>query len=76
MKPLVEQAKNEYAGKITFEVYDLGNQDQDSVNVVDQYGVGPIPTLIFIDKDGLIANKVVGEVPKDVIDKNVKNIIE
>jgi thiol:disulfide interchange protein len=55
-------------------MYDV--DDQANVSIANQYEVSSIPTLIFIGKDGSIANKIIGEVQKEVIEQNVNNVIK
>jgi thioredoxin 1 len=59
--PIVEEMSQEYDGKAL-----IGEVDVDSnPNVAMQFGIRNIPTVLFI-KDGKIADKQVGAVPKHV----------
>ena len=70
----MEQVKKEYAGKISFETYDLDNPDH--VNVANQFGIRSIPTLIFVNKDGATVNTLIGSQPKELIVENVENTLK
>lgn len=70
----MEQVQKEYEGKVTFEVYDLENQEH--VKVADKYGIRAIPTLIFLDKNGATSNTLIGFQPKEVITQSVENILK
>jgi thioredoxin 1 len=57
--PLVEEISNEYEGKAI-----VGKVDVDSnQEIAAKYGIRNIPTILFF-KDGEVADKVVGAVPK------------
>ncbi|MFC7391521.1 thiol-disulfide oxidoreductase ResA [Scopulibacillus cellulosilyticus] len=45
---------------ITFPIVMDKNRD-----VTDAYGIGPIPTTFFINKDGMVEEKVVGSMPSE-----------
>ncbi len=60
--PLVEEIAKEYEGKAV-----VGKVDVDSnPGVASQFGIRNIPTLLFF-KNGEIADKQVGAVPKQVL---------
>jgi len=70
----VEQVKKEYAGKITFETYDLDNPEH--VKVADKFGIRSIPTLIFINKDGATVSTLIGSQPKKLIVEHVEKTLK
>ena len=55
LKPVLEQLKTEYAGKVTFVEYDVDN----SPNEAMQYSVTSIP-LVIIEKDGALIERFQG----------------
>ena len=60
--PLVEELANEYEGKAV-----IGKVDVDSnPGIASKFGIRNIPTILFI-KNGEIADKQVGAVPKNVL---------
>ena len=68
--PAVEQLAKEYKGKLK-----VGKMDVDAhQNVPSKYDIMSIPTLILF-KNGQIADRVVGSVPKSKLDEMVKKAI-
>jgi len=57
--PIVEELSQEYAGKILVTKCDVDSNP----GVASKYGIRNIPTVLFF-KDGKIADKQVGAVPK------------
>ena len=57
--PIVEEISNEFAGKALFAKCDVDSNP----GVAAKYGIRNIPTILFF-KDGEIADKQVGAVPK------------
>jgi thioredoxin 1 len=58
--PIIEEISNEYSGKVLVVKCDVDN----SPGVAVKYGIRNIPTILFF-KDGKIADKQVGAVPKN-----------
>lgn len=58
--PIVEELSQEYAGKIVVAKCDVDS----SPGVASRFGIRNIPTVLFF-KDGKIADKQVGAVPKN-----------
>jgi thioredoxin 1 len=68
--PAVEQLAKEYKGKVK-----VGKLDVDAhQNVPEKYGIMSIPTLILF-KNGQIADRLVGSVPKSKLDEMVKKAL-
>jgi thioredoxin 1 len=57
--PIVEELSHEYSGKVLVVKCDVDT----SPGVASKYGIRNIPTVLFF-KDGKIADKQVGAVPK------------
>jgi len=57
--PMMEELSNEYSGKALVVKCDVDN----SPNVASKYSIRNIPTVLFF-KDGKVADKQVGAVPK------------
>lgn len=57
--PIMEELTKEYEGKAVITKCDVDNNPQ----VASKYGIRNIPTVLFF-KDGKIADKQVGAVPK------------
>ena len=65
LSPIVDEIAEEYAGKITVAKCNV----DDAEDVAAQFGIRSIPTLLFF-KDGVLADKTVGAVPKaEIMDK-------
>lgn len=62
VKPIIEELAKEYEGKAVIGKLDVDNNP----GVTAQYGVRNIPTILFF-KNGEVADKQVGAVPKSVI---------
>lgn len=44
--------------------------------MADKYGITSIPTLIFMDENGTVVNKLVGVVDRKTIDQNADSIVK
>jgi thioredoxin 1 len=62
--PIIEEISGEYAGRIVVAKCDVDNNPA----IANRYNIRSIPTILFF-KDGKVADKQVGAVPK-------KNILE
>ncbi len=60
--PIIEEISHEYAGKAVVLKCDVDS----SPGVAAKYGIRNIPTILFF-KDGKIADKQVGAVPKNAV---------
>ena len=60
MLPIVEEISEEFAGKITVAKVDVDG----SPSTAAKFGIRNIPTILFF-KDGKVADKQVGAVPKN-----------
>jgi len=69
--PMVKKISNEYEGKI--KVGELNVDENPSI--AGKYGIMGIPTLLFF-KNGSLVEKIVGVVPKRVIEEKVKIILD
>ena len=68
--PAVEQLAKEYKGKVK-----VGKLDIDAhQNVPEKYGIMSIPTLILF-KNGQVADRIVGSVPKSKLDEMVQEAL-
>jgi thioredoxin 1 len=68
--PIVEEIATEYEGRVV-----VGKIDVDeNPGVTSRYGIRNIPTVLFI-KDGEIADKQVGAVPKSVLVNKVNSLL-
>jgi thioredoxin len=60
ISPIIEEISDEYSGKVLVVKCDVDS----SPGVSSKYGIRNIPTVLFF-KDGKIADKQVGAVPKN-----------
>ncbi len=65
--PTVEELAKEYKGKVVFGKLNVDENPKTSM----QFGVTSIPTLILF-KNGEIADKIIGAVPKDYLESKIK----
>ena len=67
MKPVLEELRTEYAGKLRVEAVDVFQNPK----VGNEYGIRLIPTQIFFDKDGKEVFRHTGFFPKDQIERKL-----
>jgi thioredoxin 1 len=68
--PLIEEMHNEYGDKAV-----IGKVDVDSNNeIAMKYGIRNIPTVLFL-KNGEVADKVVGAVPKSTLTAKLDSLL-
>ena len=65
--PVVEQLAGEYEGKAIIAKMDVDQNSQ----VPSQFGIRSIPTLMVF-KNGQMVDKVIGAVPKSVLEQKLK----
>ena len=70
LMPLIEELAGEYEGKVKIVKIDVDA----SQDLAQKYSVMSIPTLAFI-KDGEIADRVTGAIPKDAIAEKLDALI-
>jgi len=68
--PIIEQIGEEYEGKVKVGKVDVDNNPQTAM----KFGIRNIPTILFF-KNGEIADKQVGAVPKQAIANKVEALI-
>lgn len=68
--PIVEEMSHDYAGKA---VIGKVNVDENP-DISAKYGIRNIPTIIFV-KDGLVVDKSVGAVPKNVLTEKMEALL-
>jgi len=65
--PTIEELAKEYKGKVTFAKLNVDENPKTAM----QFGVTSIPTLILF-KNGEIADKIIGAVPKEYLESKIK----
>lgn len=68
--PILEEISQLYSGKVEVAKCDVDNSPQ----VTARYGIRNIPTVLFF-KDGKVADKQVGAVPKDNFIKKLSALL-
>jgi thioredoxin 1 len=69
--PAVEEISKEFAGKAVVAKCDVDN----SIGVAAKFGIRNIPTVLFF-KDGKVADKQVGAVPKSHFVNKLNNLLQ
>ena len=70
VSPIIDELATEYEGKVT-----IGKMDVDNNNdVVAQFGIRNIPTVLFF-KDGKLVDKQVGAAQKSAIVANIDALL-
>ena len=70
MLPIVEEISEEFAGKITVAKVDVDG----SPSTAAKFGIRNIPTILFL-KDGKVADKQVGAVPKNSLVEKINKLL-
>ena len=68
--PVIKEVAEDYLGKVKVGKLNVDNDNQ----VASQYGVRSIPALLIF-KDGIVANQIVGAVPKARIAEILDSVI-
>lgn len=61
MKPVVDGLQSEYQGKVEFKLYDV-EKDKEGAALADSLGAQFVPTFVFVNADGSVAQTIVGEI--------------
>ena len=69
--PVVEELAEEYDGKFTFAKLDVDSKPQTAMS----FGIRSIPALLLF-KDGVVAEQVVGAVPKAILKRKIDKVLE
>ncbi|MEM2083885.1 MAG: thioredoxin [Nitrososphaerota archaeon] len=67
--PIIEELAKEYAGKIVFGKINVDENQE----IAAKFFIMSIPTLIFF-KNGKEVNRIIGLVPKEIINKEIEKI--
>ena len=70
ISPVIEQLASDYAGKVVFGKL---NVDENPA-VAAEYGIMSIPTLLFA-RNGEVVDRLIGAVPRQVIEAKLKQIL-
>ena len=70
LSPVIAELADEYTGKVNIGKINVDENDE----VVGQYGIRNIPTVLFF-KNGVLVDKHVGAAQKSVIDDRIKALL-
>jgi thioredoxin 1 len=70
MGPIVEELANQYAGKARVAKLNVDQHQQ----VAGRLGIQSIPALLIF-KNGQLAKRIVGAVPKDMLEQAVQEVL-
>jgi len=73
LKPALEKAKAEYGDKVNF--LQVNVDDPNSDEIVEKYGVSPIPTLVFLKPDGEVATFAIGYSGEQSVNRGIAKIL-
>lgn len=73
LSKVIEKAKTSYGEKVEF--LSINVDDPDNDKIVDQYGVSPIPTVVFINPDGEVVSYAIGFSGEKIISSGIEKIL-
>jgi len=73
MKPLVERLEKTYSGKVEIRKLNV-EQDQAAIELAQKMNVQYVPTFVFVNADGIVANSVVGEMTEDALTSALQSL--
>lgn len=74
MAPTVEALKKDWGDKIVFVKFDVTQKEYRDFAVKEK--IRGTPTLHFIGSDGELKKELLGALPKDIIEKELKNLVK
>ena len=69
--PTIQELADQYEGQA---IIGKGNIEEDADDLVSEFGIRNIPTILFI-KGGEVVDKVVGAAPKSTLEEKLKAIL-
>ena len=69
--PFIQELADQYEGKVNVGKVNI---EEDADDLVAQFGIRNIPTIIFM-KNGEIVDKIVGAAPKNTIEEKIKALL-
>ncbi|HEY9789635.1 MAG TPA: thioredoxin domain-containing protein [Candidatus Obscuribacterales bacterium] len=73
LKPVLAKVKQEYGDQV--DVQSINVDDKNNAELVDQYDVSPIPTVIFMNPDGQVVGYSVGYAGEKSVEKEIQKIL-
>ena len=75
MKKLLNEIEPAYQNKINFVSINALDKDKKVKNYINKFGVTLVPTLVFIDDNGNLINKIEGYIPKEELISEIEEAI-
>lgn len=73
LTPLLEKAKAQYGDKVKFMKVDV--DDPNNEQIVEQYEVSPIPTVVFLNPEGEVITYSIGFAGEQAVSDGIKKIL-
>jgi len=70
ISPVIEELSSDYAGKVVFGKLNV----DENPTIASEYGIMSIPTLLFARK-GEVVDRLIGAVPRQIIEAKIKQIL-
>lgn len=65
MKGVISEVEKEYNSKINFVSINALDKNRKIKDYIKKYGVVLVPTMVFVDQNGNMTNKIEGYIPKE-----------
>lgn len=75
MKKVLNEIEPTYQNKINFVSINALDKDRKIKNYINKYGVTLVPTLIFVDNNGNMTNKIEGYISKEELISEIEEAI-
>lgn len=75
LKAVINEIKGEYSNKINFVSINAMDKDRKVKDYIKKYGIVLVPTMIFLDKNGNVTNKIEGYIPKDELINEIEETV-
>lgn len=73
LKPVLDKMKTQYGDQI--DVQSINVDDKNAAEMVDQYDVSPIPTIIYLNADGQVVSYSIGFSDERNVQKEIEKIL-
>src|SRR4030095_9386296 len=73
-EPLIAKAKSEYGEQVNF--VSVNVDDPNNEQIIDLYGVSPIPTVVFLSPNGEVVTYSIGFSGENSINTGLKKILK
>jgi len=73
LETAIGKAKSQYGEKVNF--VSINVDDPNNAQMVDQYGVSPIPTVVFLNPEGEVVNYSIGYAGDEAVTRNIEKVL-